>query len=38
MSVTFYSEFDSLSEEIYSKTYVKRPLKNRQNKNLDDKW
>ena len=23
---------------IYSKTYVKRPLKNRQNKDLNDKW
>ena len=23
---------------IYSKTCVKRPLKNRQNKDLDDKW
>ena len=22
----------------YSKTYVKRPLKNRQNKDLNDKW
>ena len=24
-------------EVIYSKTYIKRPLKNRQNKDLDDK-
>ena len=24
--------------KIYSKTYVKRPLKNRQNKDLNDKW
>ena len=27
-----------LSERYYSKTCVKRPLKNRQNKDLNDKW
>ena len=26
------------NDKIYSKTYVKRPLKNRQNKGLNDKW
>ena len=27
-----------LQGEVYSKTFVKRPLKNRRNKGLNDKW
>ena len=28
----------SVAEQVYSKTCLKRPLKNRQNKGLKDKW
>ena len=32
-------EYKGLKEVfVFSKTCVKRPLKNRQNKDLDDKW
>ena len=31
-----YAQFESFQH--YSKTSVKRPLKNRQNKDLNDKW
>ena len=30
--------FDSPVKASYSKTCLKQPLKNRQNKNLNDKW
>ena len=29
---------EDTSNEHYSKTWVKRPLKNKQNKDLNDKW
>ena len=35
-SLTFLVETDSSTG--YSKTCIKRPLKNRQNKDLNDKW
>ena len=36
--ITFYTNGNQDSLYHYSNTYVKRPLKNRQNKDLNDKW